>query len=186
MLPDEPEAIGLLATMHLAHARRAARTGPGGELVLLGDQDRALWDRGEIELGLRLAARANARGPVGPYAVQAAIAATHARATSATDTDWARIARLYLWLALFDPSPVVELNRAVAVAEVDGPEAGLAIVEAISGLDRYQPFHSTRADLLRRLGRSDEAIAAYRSALELSANRAQRSFLERRLVELGA
>lgn len=183
MLPGQREALGLLALMLLTDARRDARVGDEG-LVLLGDQDRSLWDRGEIERGLALARRAAAGGPAGPYTVQAQIAAEHARAASAADTDWARISRLYLWLAEFSPSPVVDLNRAVAVAESEGAEAGLAIVEAIEGLDRYQPFHVARADLQRRVGDAAAADAAYARAIELSANPVQRSFLERRRAEL--
>ncbi|HET6831076.1 MAG TPA: sigma-70 family RNA polymerase sigma factor, partial [Solirubrobacterales bacterium] len=151
MLPEQSEVLGLLALMLLSDARRDARVDAEG-LVLLADQDRTLWDREQIERGLDLAGRAGAGGPAGPYTVQAKIAAEHARAATAADTDWARIARLYLWLARFSPSPVVELNRAVAVAEAEGPEAGLEIVESITGLDRYQPYHVARADLLRRTG----------------------------------
>jgi RNA polymerase sigma-70 factor (ECF subfamily) len=183
MLPDQREVLGLLALMLLNDARRDARVGDEG-LVLLADQDRSLWDRDQIERGLALARRAAAGGPAGPYTVQAQIAAEHARAASAADTDWARIARLYLWLAEFNPSPVVDLNRAVAVAESEGAEAGLAIVEAIEGLDRYQPFHVARADLLRRTGEAQAADAAYARAIELTANPVQQSFLERRRAEL--
>ena len=183
MLPEESEVVGLLALMLLNDARRDARVGDDG-LVLLADQDRARWDREQIERGLVLARRAAAGGPAGPYTVQAAIAAEHARAASAAATDWARIARLYLWLAEFSPSPVVELNRAVAVAEAEGPEAGLAIVDAITGIDAYQPLHAARADLLRRIGDAAAADAAYERAIELSSNPVQRSFLERRRAEL--
>ena len=183
MLPEESEVVGLLALMLLNDARRDARVGDDG-LVLLADQDRARWDREQIERGLVLARRAAAGGPAGPYTVQAAIAAEHARAASAAATDWARIARLYLWLAEFSPSPVVELNRAVAVAEAEGPEAGLAIVDEIRGLDAYQPLHAARADLLRRSGDVTAAAAAYERAIELSSNPVQRSFLERRRAEL--
>ena len=180
-LPEQPEALGLLALMELTHGRRAARTGRGGEMVALSEQDRELWDWSAMGRGMALAVRAAAFGPAGPYTVQAAIAAEHARARVAADTDWARIARLYAWFAEIDPSPVVELNRAVALAEVDGPERGLELVEAIEGLDRYQPLHAARADLLARLGRATEARAAYRRAIELTDNAAQRDFLERRL-----
>jgi RNA polymerase sigma-70 factor (ECF subfamily) len=185
MLAGETEALALLALMELTHARRGARVGPGGELVLLAEQDRGLWDRPAIERGLALAARARSAGPSGPYTVQAAIAAEHARAESAELTDWPRIARLYAWLAAFDPSPVVELNRAVAVAEAEGPERGLALIADIEGLDAYQPLHAARADLLRRLGRGEQALEAYRRALELSENAVQREFLQGRLRELG-
>jgi len=183
MLPEQSEVVGLLALMLLGDARREARVGAEG-LVLLADQDRSLWDREQIERGLALARRAAAAGPGGPYTVQAQIAAEHAKAASAAETDWERIARLYLWLAEFSPSPVVELNRAVAVAEADGPDAGLAIVESIEGLDRYQPYHTARADLLRRTGDAAGAELAYGRAIELSANPVQRSFLERRRAEL--
>ena len=184
MLPDQSEVQGLLATMLLTHSRRRARVGPGGELVVLSEQDRWLWDRDEIERGLALARRAGAGGPRGPYTVQAAIAAEHARAASAADTDWPRIARLYSWLAEFDPSPVVELNRAVAVAEADGPRAGLEIIEAIEGLEAYQPFHATRGELLRRDGDPAGAARSYERALELASNPVEREFLSGRLAEL--
>lgn len=183
MLPGEREVIGLLALMLLTDARRGARVGEEG-LVLLAEQDRRLWDREQIERGLALAGRAAAAGPVGPYTVQAQIAAEHAKAASAAATDWARIARLYLWLAEFAPSPVVELNRAVAVAEAEGPEAGLAIIDSIAGLDDYQPYFAARAELLRRGGEESRAAAAYERAVELSSNPVQRSFLERRRAEL--
>jgi len=190
-LPDEPEAMGLLAMMELTHARRAARVGPDGEMVLLAAQDRGLWARDEIERGLAHAERAAAgvpgsRGPAGPYTVQAAIAAEHARSPSAADTDWGRIARLYAWLAAFDGSPVVELNRAVAIAEAEGAASGLELIEAIDGLDGYAPLHVARASLLARLGRSAEASSAYRRALALIDNPVQQASLERRLSELAA
>jgi RNA polymerase sigma-70 factor (ECF subfamily) len=183
MLPREPEASGLLALMLLTDARRAARIDADGELVLLEDQDRSLWDRERIAAGLELSRAAAAGGPAGPYTVQARIAATHAEAASATETDWARIARLYAWHAEVAPSPVVELNRAVAVAMSEGPEQGLELIESIGGLDGYQPLYSARADLLRRLGRNGEAAAAYRQALELTSNPVERRFIERRLAE---
>ncbi len=183
MLPEQSEVLGLLALMLLNDARRPARVGPDG-MVLLADQDRSLWDRDLIERGLRLERRAAANGPAGPYTVQAAIAAEHARAATAAETDWARIARLYLWLGEFTPSPVVELNRAVAVAESEGPGAGLAIIDAIEGIDEYQPLHAARAELLRRSGDGPGAVAAYGRAIELSANPVQRSFLEGRLAEV--
>lgn len=184
-LDGDQEAVGLLALMELTHARRRARVGAAGELVRLAEQDRSLWDRAQIERGLRLGQRACAPGPGGPYTVQAAIAMVHAGAATAEETDWARIANLYAWLASFDPSPVVELNRAVAVAETEGPERGLEIIEAISGLEAYQPFHVARAELLSRLDRSREARDAYRRALALTKNPVQRSFLERRAARLG-
>jgi RNA polymerase sigma-70 factor (ECF subfamily) len=183
MLPREPEARGLLALMLLTDARRAARVDEHGELVLLEDQDRSLWDREKIAEGLELSHEAAAGGPAGPYTIQARIAATHDEAASAGDTDWERIARLYSWHLEVAPSPVVELNRAVAVAMSDGPEQGLELVEAIEGLDGYQPLHTARADLLRRLGRNEEAAESYRQALDLTANPVERRFLERRLAQ---
>ena len=182
LAPSEPEATGLLALMLLQHARRAARTDEHGELVLLADQDRSLWDRVAIEEGIELVGEALLQGAAGPYALQAAIAAEHARAATAQDTDWVRIARLYGGLELASASPVVTLNRAVAVAMADGPQAGLEIVDAIEGLDGYQHLHATRADLLRRMGRRDDAAVAYRRALELTANDAERAFLQARLA----
>ena len=183
-MPAEPEPQALLALMLLQDSRRAARTGPDGELVLLADQDRELWDGAEIAEGLELAERARGAGP-SSYTVQALIAAEHARAASAAETNWARIVRLYAWLAAIAPSPVVELNRAVAVAMADGPQAGMELIDAIDGLDAYGPFHVARADLLRRLG-SREAIPAYERAIELAANPVERAFLERRRAELAS
>jgi RNA polymerase sigma-70 factor (ECF subfamily) len=174
----------LLALMLLHDSRRDARTDAGGELVLLSDQDRNLWDAEEIAEGLALADVARRAGP-SPYVIQAAIAAEHSRAADATATDWERIVRLYAWLAELDPSPVIELNRAVAVAMADGPAAGLELVEAIDGLDDYGPYHVARADLLRRLGRP-EAAGAYERATELTANPVERAFLERRRAVLRA
>jgi RNA polymerase sigma factor (sigma-70 family) len=182
LMPDEPEALGLLALMLLQDSRRDARLGADGRLVLLEDQDRSHWDKGRIEEGLRVLART--RG-TGPYQLQAAIAAEHAQAPRAEDTDWARIAALYDVLAALDPSPVVALNRAAAVAMAEGPERGLELVDAVEGLDGYYLLHSARADLLRRLDRHEEAAAAYRRALELTVNPPERDFLERRLVEIG-
>jgi RNA polymerase sigma-70 factor (ECF subfamily) len=181
MLPREPEARGLLALMLLTDARRGARVDGAGELVLLEDQDRSLWDADEIAEGLALSREAAAGGPAGPYTIQARIAAVHDEATSPEETDWARIARLYAWHLEIAPSPVVELNRAVAVAMGEGPERGLELIEATEGLDGYQPLHTARADLLRRLGRSEEAAEAYRRALELTSNAVERRFIERRL-----
>ena len=183
MLPREPEASGLLALMLLTDARRAARLDQRGEAVLLEDQDRSLWDRGQIDEGLELSRGAAAGGPAGPYTVQARIAAVHAEATSADETDWARIARLYAWHLEVAPSPVIELNRAVAIAMSEGPEHGLELIGSIGGLDGYQPLHTARADLLRRLGRNGEAAEAYRQALELTGNPVERRFIERRLAE---
>jgi RNA polymerase sigma-70 factor (ECF subfamily) len=183
IMPRESEVDGLLALMLLQDSRRDARVDAAGELVLLEDQDRSLWDREQIVEGVALAKRALAAPPA-PYAIQAAIAAEHARAGNAKDTDWARIRRLYDWLLLLQPTPVVELNRAVAVAMAEGPERGLKLIDALEDLDDYQLLHSSRADLLRRLGRAEEAKAAYVRALELATNPVQRSFLERRLAEL--
>ena len=182
-LPDEPEARALLALMLLQHSRRDARLDEQGEMVLLEDQDRSLWDRAQIEEGLALVEAL--RGMIGPYSTQARIAAVHAAAERAEDTDWGRIALLYGQLRRIQPSPVIELNRAIAVAMERGPEAGLELIDAIEGLDRYAPFHVSRADLLQRLGRDAEAVDAYRRGLELSTNPVQRAFLERRIEELG-
>jgi RNA polymerase sigma-70 factor, ECF subfamily len=187
LLP-EPEVLGLLALLLLTDARRAARASEHGDLVLLADQDRSRWDRARIAEGLALLERALSSGQVGPYGLQAAIAAAHAQAPSAEATDWDRIVGLYDLLARADPSPVVELNRAVAVAMRDGPAAGLAAVDAVlegGRLDRYHLAHAARADLLRRLGRTAEARAAYRRALELARQAPQRRFIEQRLDELG-
>jgi RNA polymerase sigma-70 factor (ECF subfamily) len=151
-------------------------------MVLLADQDRSLWDRDRIGEGLEVYAAARVSGP-SLYVVQAAIAAEHARAADAADTDWRRIVSLYGWLATLAPSPVVELNRAVAVAMADGPEAGLKLIDGLDGLDDYGPYHVARADLLRRLGRA-EAGPAYERAIELAANPVERAFLERRLAEV--
>jgi RNA polymerase sigma-70 factor (ECF subfamily) len=185
LMPDEPEALGLLALMLLQDSRRDTRLAEDGSLVLLEDQDRARWDETRIEEGLRVLARARSRRQQGPYLLQAEIAAVHAQAASADETDWPLITGLYGRLASVAPSPVVELNRAVAVAMAEGAELGLALVERIEGLERYHLLHATRADLLRRLGRREEAGVAYRQALELTRNRAERSFLERRLAEVG-
>jgi RNA polymerase sigma-70 factor, ECF subfamily len=181
-LPGDPEARALLALMLLQHSRREARLDKAGEMVLLDDQDRSLWDRAQIEEGLSLVESLS--GVVGPYSIQARIAAEHARAERAGETDWRRIGLLYGQLRRIQPSPVIELNRAIAVAMDQGPEAGLALIDAIDGLDRYAPFHVSRADLLQRLGRDEEAVDAYRRGLELSTNPVQRAFLERRVEEL--
>ena len=183
LMPDEAEALGLLALMLLQDSRRDARLDPDGRLVLLEEQDRSLWDQGRIEEGLRVLARTR---PEGPYQLQAAIAAVHARAERAEDTDWPRIALLYDALAGFAPSPVVALNRAAAVAMAEGPERGLELVDGLEGLNGYYLLHSARADLLRRLGRHEEAADAYRRALDLTVNPVERDFLERRLIEIGA
>jgi len=183
MLPREPEARALLALMLLTDARRPARLDADGEIVLLEDQDRSLWDRERLAEGLELSREAAAGGPSGPYTIQARIAATHAEAAGAGETDWARIVRLYEWHAAVAPSPVVELNRAVAVAMRDDPQAGLELIDAIEGLDDYHPLHSARAELLCRLGRNSEAAEAYERALALAPNPVERRFLERRLAE---
>ncbi len=185
-LPD-PEAEGLLALMLLQESRRAARTSPAGEIILLDDQDRTLWSREQIVEGARLVERALASRRFGPYTLQAAIAAVHAHAPSAAATDWGEIVGLYDVLARAAPSPVIELNRAVAVAMRDGPSAGLRLVDAILGrgdLSDYHLAHAARADLCRRLGRTDDARTAYERALSLSRQEPERRFLERRLREL--
>ena len=181
-LPKDPEARALLALMLLQHSRREARVDESGEMVLLEDQDRSRWDAAQVEEGLQLVE--SLTGVVGPYSIQARIAAEHARAERAADTDWRGIGLLYGQLRRIQPSPVIELNRAVAVAMDEGPEAGLDLIDAIEGLDRYAPFHVSRADLLARLHRDDEALDAYRLGLELSSNPVQRAFLERRIGEL--
>jgi RNA polymerase sigma-70 factor, ECF subfamily len=188
LLP-EPEAMGLLALMLLHESRRAARSTPEGELILMDEQDRSLWHRGQIDEGATLVGRALASRRIGPYTLQAAIAALHAEAPSASQTDWTQIVGLYDVLARADPSPVVDLNRAAAVAMRDGPQAGLALIDAIlarGDLADYQLAHSARADLCRRLGKSDDARASYQRALELTRQAPQRRFLERRLRELEA
>jgi RNA polymerase sigma-70 factor (ECF subfamily) len=182
-LPEDPEARALLALMLLQHSRREARLDEAGEMVLLEDQDRSLWDRDQIGEGLGMVDALT--GVVGPYSIQARIAAEHARAERAEETDWRRIGLLYGQLRRIQPSPVIELNRAIAVAMDEGPEAGLELIDAIEGLDRYAPFHVSRADLLGRLGRNGEAAEAYRRGLELSTNPVQQAFLERRIEELG-
>jgi RNA polymerase sigma-70 factor (ECF subfamily) len=187
LLP-EAEVMGLVALMLLHESRRVARTSATGELILLDDQDRALWNRDQIAEGRSLVDRALASGQVGPYTLQAAIAAVHADAASAEDTDWSQIVALYDLLTRAVPSPVVELNRAVAVAMRDGPEAGLGLIDAILArgeLADYHLAHSARADLCRRLGRAAEARAAYHQALALVRQEPERRFLERRLAEMG-
>ena len=186
LLP-EPEAMGLLALMLLQESRRAARTSPTGDLILLEDQDRALWNRTQIADGVALVEQALASRRIGPYMLQAAIAAVHAEAADAAATDWAQIVGLYDVLARIDASPVLELNRAVAVAMRDGPEVGLALVDAIlarNELADYHLVHAVRADLCRRLDRVAEARASYRMALALARQEPERRFLEHRLREL--
>jgi len=187
LMPDEAEVLGLQALMLLHDARRETRTGPAGELVLLDDQDRSRWDRARIDEGRSTLDRAMRMRRVGQYQLQAAIAAIHDDAASTEETDWTEIAGLYAVLGRIAPSPVVELNRAVAVAMGRGPEAGLSIVDELAAagqLDDYPYLHSTRADLLRRLDRRVEAADAYRRALALTENEPERTFLEGRLRDV--
>nr|WP_190851332.1 sigma-70 family RNA polymerase sigma factor [Actinomadura sp. RB99] len=183
LMPDEPEVHGLLALLLLQDSRRAARQDAEGNLVPLDAQDRSRWDAARIAEGVRLLDGALRRGEPGPYQVQAAIAACHATAATAEETDWPQIAALYGRLEAMSPGPVVRLNRAVAVAMADGPAAGLALVETVEGLDGYHLLPATRADLLRRLGRAGEAAAAYREALALARAEPDRRFLAARLAE---
>ena len=188
LMPDEPEVMGLLALMLLTESRRAARTGPDGSLVLLADQDRTRWGRALIAEGqdlVRRCLRRGARVQPGPYQIQAAINAVHSDAPTASATDWGQVLELYDQLMVVAPTPVVALNRAVAVAEVEGPAAALAAVDGLasSNLDRYYLFHAIRADLLRRLDRPAEAAAAYESALTLTQNRAERAYMTARLAD---
>ena len=186
LMPDEPEALGLLALMLLHHARRAGRVDGAGDLVPLEEQDRTRWDRAAIDEGISVLDAALRRRRPGPYQVQAAIAARHATAPDASQTDWTEIAALYRELAGMTPSPVVELNRAVAVAMAHGPEAGLRLVDALAeagALPGYHLLPAARGDLLRRLDRRAEAAAAYRQALELAATDAERRYLARRLAQ---
>jgi RNA polymerase sigma-70 factor (ECF subfamily) len=186
LLP-EPEAVGLLALMLLQDSRRAARTSPTGDLILLEQQDRSLWDRGQIAEGVSLVERALSSRRIGPYAIQAAIAAVHAQAPNGSATDWAQIVALYDTLMQAEPSPVVELNRAVAVAMRDGPLAGLNLIDTIfarGDLANYHLAHAARADLCRRLGRTEEARFSYQKAHDHTRQEPERRFLERRLGEL--
>ncbi len=187
LLPAESEVSGLLALLLLVDARRAARTDAAGELVSLEDQDRGLWDADRIAEGRGLVVAALRGAGTGPYAIQAAIAAVHAEAASTSTTDWPQIVALYDVLARRSPSPVVQLNRAVAVAMRDGPEAGLAALDTLDGeaLRGYHPLPAARADLLRRLGRTTEAAASYQAALDLASNERERAFLRKKLTELG-
>jgi len=187
LLP-EPEVMGLLALMLLQESRRRARTSPLGDLILLEDQDRSLWNRAYIAEGVALVERALTSRRFGPYTLQAAIAAVHAEATEVGSTDWSQVAGLYGVLLQANPSPVVELNRAVAIAMRDGPAAGLVLIDDIlarGDLAEYHLAHSARADLCRRLGKTEEAKASYRLALSLTQQEAERRFLEGRLTELG-
>jgi RNA polymerase sigma-70 factor (ECF subfamily) len=178
LMPGEPEVMGLLALMLLVESRRATRTTPDGDLVLLADQDRGLWDRGLIAEGQAIVRHCLRRNQPGPYQIQAAINAVHSDAPTAAATDWRQILQLYNQLLSLVPSPVVALNRAVAVAEVAGPDAALTLVESLD-LDGYHLFHAIRADLLRRLGRNAEAALAYEAALARTENARERDFLQR-------
>ena len=185
LMPDEPEVMGLLALMLLVDSRRATRTTPDGEVILLADQDRSRWDRGLIREGQALVRECLRRGQPGPYQIQAAINAVHSDAPIAAATDWRQILQLYDQLLSLAPSPVAALHRAVALAEVEGPDAALTLVEGLD-LGGYHLFHAIRADLLRRLDRDDEAAAAYRAALAGTRNAAERRLLERRLADVGS
>ena len=184
LMPAEPEAMGLLALMLLIESRRAARTTPEGDLVLLADQDRRLWDGALVAEGQALVRSCLRRNEPGPYQIQAAINAVHSSVSRAAETDWWQILQLYNQLVAAAPSPMVALNRAVAVAEVEGPDAALSLVDSLE-LQGQQLFHSIRADMLRRLERTAEAIDEYRAAIALTDNQPERRFLERRLAELG-
>jgi RNA polymerase sigma-70 factor (ECF subfamily) len=178
LMPDEPEVMGLLALMLLVESRRATRTTPDGDLVLLADQDRGRWDRGLIAEGQAIVRQCLRRNRPGPYQIQAAINAVHSDAPATADTDWRQIRQLYDHLLTLAPSPVVALHRAVAVAEIDGPDAALTLVDGLD-LDRYHLFHAIRADLLRRLGRNTEAALAYEAAIARTHNATERDFLQR-------
>jgi RNA polymerase sigma-70 factor (ECF subfamily) len=187
LMPNEPETLGLLALMLLHDSRRDARINAAGELVLLEEQDRSLWHQRQIEEGLRLVERALRLGRIGPYQLQAAIAAVHAEATTADQTDWKQIAALYRELARADASPVVSLNHAVAVAMSEGMEKGLALVDQLGAsgdLDSYHLYHAARADLLRRTGRLEKAVEAYERALSMTSNAVERRYLRKRIEEL--
>ncbi len=184
LMPDEPEVMGLLALLLLTQSRRATRTTPGGDLVLLADQDRSGWDRTLITEGQAIVRQCLRRGQPGPYQIQAAINAVHSDAPTAAATDWTQILQLYDQLLAVAPNPVVALNRAVAVAEVDGPGAALTLIDSLN-LTSYHLFHAIRADLLRRLGRPTEAAEAYRTAITHTDNTAERAFLQRRRQALG-
>jgi RNA polymerase sigma-70 factor (ECF subfamily) len=182
-MPSEPEVHGLLALILLHDARRHARVNEAGELIPLEEQDRAIWDRAEVAEGLQALRHAVESDEAGPYTIQAAIAAMHAVARTSSDTDWPRVVALYDELLKATPSPVVELNRAVAVAFSEGWESGLLLLEDIAGLEEYHLWHAARADLLRRSGRKAEAKDAYERALGLASNPVERAFLEQRLRE---
>ena len=184
LMPDEPEVLGLLALMLLVHSRRAARTIAGGDLVPLPEQDRSLWDHDLIEEGQALVRRCLRRNEPGPYQLQAAINAVHTDAPTAGDTDWNQILALYDQLLPFTPTAVVTLNRAVAVAEIDGPRKALELIDALT-LDEYYLYHAIRADLLRRLGRRQDAVAAYQAAIERTGNATEIRFLRSRIAAIG-
>jgi RNA polymerase sigma-70 factor (ECF subfamily) len=183
LMPDEPEALGLLALLLLIDARRPARTAADGSIVVLAEQDRSRWERAKVAEGQTLVRRLLRRGEPGPFQIQAAINAVHSDATSAAHTDWRQVLALYDQLMALAPTPVVAMNRAVALAETDGPQAALDVLDDLE-LEGYQPFHATRADMLRRLGRTEEAAQAYEAALALTANSRERRLLERRVGEL--
>jgi RNA polymerase sigma-70 factor (ECF subfamily) len=190
LMPDEPEVLGLLALMLLVDARRSARLGPDGQFVRLSDQNRAAWNYTSIAEGQAIVRHCLRRNQPGPYQIQAAINAVHSDAPAVLDTDWRQILQLYDQLMEFTPGPIVALNRAVALAEVDGPESALRTIEALDAdghpLDRYHLFHAVRADLLKRLGRRTEAAAAYEAAIACSTNKAERDFLQRHLESVGS
>jgi RNA polymerase sigma-70 factor (ECF subfamily) len=184
LMPDEPEVLGLLALLLLSESRRAARTAADGSIVLLPDQDRSLWDRALVEEGQGIVRRCLKRNQPGPYQIQAAINAVHSDAATAADTDWNQVLALYDQLYACTPTPVVALNRAVALAQVEGPAVALAQIDALDELSRYHLLHSTRAEFLARMGRVDDAREAFDRALLLATNEAERSHLRRRLASL--
>jgi RNA polymerase sigma-70 factor (ECF subfamily) len=183
LMPDEPEVVGLLGLMLLVAARRSARTTTDGDLVLLANQDRRLWDDGLISEGQAMVRECLRLNQPGPYQIQAAINAVHSDAATAADTDWWQILQLYNQLLVVAPSPIVQVNRAVAVAEVEGPDAALTLLDGLD-LEDYYLFHAVRADMLRRLGRDEEAATAYEAAITRTNNLTEREFLERRLHDL--
>jgi len=183
LLPEEPEVLGLLALMLLAESRRGGRVGPDGALILLSDQDRARWDPVLVAEGQAIVRECLQRNRPGPYQIQAAIHAVHSDAPTAADTDWGQIVALYDQLMAVAPSPVVALNRAVAVGELEGPEMGLALTRGLD-LERYHVYHAVRADMLRRLGRNAEAVRSYEAAIARCGNAAEHAFLERRRASL--